>query len=467
MNKNSVFLLFFWSLAFSFLSFMPGLAQQNSEQSTPVFSSVKKPIELIYPREYQVSTAKKWTLEEVIQRALDANPEVVSARKAIEQQEGIKMQFKARLYPHGGLVYRAQREQSSLLMFLPTVPTYPLTRTSWLGAVQIKQTILNVGAVKEARQQKELLERAVWLSMDVALKTVAQVKEAFYLTLFRQEVVEIREELTEASHAIAEYTKKMAKEGEVPEYQALVAQAEYSTALGDLAQAKAAYVKSREGLRMLLNLPSSNENDPLYLVGQAELPAFDVPYEEALKVALQKRTDLNAALHSLSAAHAAVAAAQSSYYPTLDAVLQYENISNVYILYPKWGWTAGVQGQWNFFDIMENNGRIKTQKALENIAQVKVNQLKIDIPAQLRELYQQIKKAKEAVAFQESAVNDAEKGFNQAKKLFEGGETSWVQAVTARQALLKAKLAFAEATYNYKAALAQLEYAVGGQLPAQ
>ncbi|WP_134440689.1 TolC family protein [Methylacidiphilum caldifontis] len=463
------FPLFFLLVSlFSFLTLLDiqgaSTDPQNADPSTPVFYSIKKPIELIYPKQLQVSTTKKWSLEEVIQRALDANPEVVSARKAIEQQEGIKMQFKARLYPHGGLVYRAQREQSSLLMYLPTIETYPLTRTSWLGAVQIKQTILNVGAVKETRQQKEILEKVIWQSMDVALRTVAQAKEAFYYTLFRQEVVEIREELTEASRAIAEYTQKMFKEGEIPEFQALSAQAEYSTSLGDLAQARSAYVKAREQLRMILNMPSSQENDPLYLAGQNDLPSFEVPYDEALKIALQKRTDLNEALHSLSAAHAAVAAAQSSYYPTLDALLQYENISNVYILYPKWGWTAGVQGQWNFFDIMENNGRIKTQKALENIAQVKVSQLKVD---QLRELYQQIKRSKEAVAFQQTAVNDAERAFNQARKLFESGETNWVQAVTARQALLKAKLANAEARFNYNAALARLEYAVGGQLPAQ
>ncbi|QDQ42906.1 TolC family protein [Methylacidiphilum kamchatkense] len=464
--------IFVFSQFFFFFFVLTLLAQQTSNQlsqssSPALFYSVKKPVELIYPKQLSVNRQKTWTLEEVIQRALDANPEVVAARKAIEQQEGIKMQFKAKLYPHGGLVYRAQREQSSLLMFLPTIEAYPLTRTSWLGAVQIKQTILNVESVKLARQQKELVEKAIWQAMDMALKTTAQVKEAFYLTLFRQEVVDIREELTEASKAIADYTMKMYKAGELPQYQALSAQAEYSTAQGDLAQARYQYVKAREQLRMILNLPSGSENDPLYLSGESKIVPFDVPYEEALKIALQKRTDLNAALHGLYAAHAAVAAAQASYYPNLDALLQYENISNVYILYPKWGWTAGVQGQWNFFDIMENNGKIKAQKALEDIAQVKVTQLKVDIPAELRELYQQLKRSKESFAFQENAVNDAEKGFYQARRLFESGETNWVQAVLARQALLKAKIGYAEAKYNYNAALARLEYAVGGQLPRE
>ncbi|KIE57730.1 heavy metal RND transporter, partial [Methylacidiphilum kamchatkense Kam1] len=106
-------------------------------------------------------------------------------------------------------------------------------------------------------------------------------------------------------------------------------------------------------------------------------------------------------------------------------------------------------------------------KALEDIAQVKVTQLKVDIPAELRELYQQLKRSKESFAFQENAVNDAEKGFYQARRLFESGETNWVQAVLARQALLKAKIGYAEAKYNYNAALARLEYAVGGQLPRE
>ncbi|CCG92429.1 hypothetical protein MFUM_690078 [Methylacidiphilum fumariolicum SolV] len=38
---------------------------------------------------------------------------------------------------------------------------------------------------------------------------------------------------------------------------------------------------------------------------------------------------------------------------------------------------------------------------------------------------------------------------------------------SARQALLKAKIGYLEAKYNYNAALARLEYAVGGQLPRE
>lgn len=437
---------------------------QGPALSAPqLLSSIRSPKRLSLPQ--MDSTLEQWDLEKAVQRALDANPDVTAARKAIEEQQGVKMEFKAKLYPRGGLVYNFQREQSSLLMFLPTVPVYPLTRTSWFGAIQIRQTLLNLSAVKEARQQKELLERAIWSSMDVALKTVAKTKQAFYLTLYRSEVVRIREELLEVSRLIMQSSRRLAESGEIPNYQALTAESEYRTAQADLFQARSQMIQAQEQLRMLLNLPSTSEKDPLPLKEELELLPFDVPFEEALKIALEKRTDLNAARYALRAADASVAAAKASYYPNVDLLLQYETINDIYVLYPKFGWTAGAQGQWGLFNIMENEGKIRQKQAQKNIAEIRLQQLQMDIPAQLRQYYAQFKKAKEAVASQELSVKAAEQGLNQAVNLFKSGESGWVQAVTARQALLKARLGFLEALYNYNTALADLEYAVGGQFP--
>ncbi|MDD2676887.1 MAG: TolC family protein [Methylacidiphilaceae bacterium] len=439
------------------------LLPQAEGASGAWFSTGRSPLPIVPPATYPGQPA--WTLESAVQRALDANPDVVAARKEIEQQEGIKLQYKARLLPHGGLNYRYQDEQNSLLMFLPTIPVYPLTTMSWLGSVGIQQTILNVSVVKEARQQRFLLERSVWLALDAALRTTAKVKQAFAQLLYRRNVVAIREELLEASRLIAESVGKQARAGEIPPFQALSSAAEFETAKAELAQAREQSIEAQEQLRMLLNLPSRTEQEGLPVLGDLELSPFDVPYEEALRLALTKKTDLQAAHAAVRAADASVAAAKASFFPTVDGFAQYEVINNVYLNFPQNGWLGGAQGQWALFNIVENNGKIEAQKAARQVAEVRRTQIEMEIPAQLRALYQQLERAREAALAQRRSTEDASKGLDQAVRLFQSGETNWVQSVTARQALLRARIGLEDQKFRYAYALAQIEYAVGGQLP--
>jgi outer membrane protein TolC len=126
------------------------------------------------------------------------------------------------------------------------------------------------------------------------------------------------------------------------------------------------------------------------------------------------------------------------------------------------GWTIGASGSWSLFDGGESRGRRRAALAERRIAEVKLDDLELQIGSRLRELYQALAQTRKSVDAQESGRQFAARAFQVARRLYENGQTSLEKVLQAQMISRQAENRYLDAVFRYNATVAQIEQAIGG-----
>ena len=361
-----------------------------------------------------------------------------------------------------GLTDRPTSEQD-----LPANQQTQVATASYYGRVEIRQTIFDGGSAwNDAGRGKFSRDRRVWLARDMALRTVTKVEQAYDALLYYQAAGKLYERTTAARNRLLEITRQRNVAGDVPPFQVLRAQTELQSAQTDEVESVSQQTSATESFRQTLFIPQSDKtkNDPIRLTEETLEPRkFDVPFEEAIRLARAKRYDIEAARSALAGAKAAVRSAYGDFFPKIDAYANYQIRSSYFtadIDQKLEGWTVGVQGSWNIFDSFGTVGKIQTARSDERTALIQANQLDYNLVSEMKSLYGTLDHAHAAIASQKAAVEFGEKGYNQAERSYELGQASFEDLLGAEVAWRRASLGYLQAVYQNNTTVAQLEYAV-------
>lgn len=415
-----------------------------------------------------------WTLERAINRALEANPDLLSAKYEFERQEGARLQMVARLLPQVTGSGSVNQRQRSLVDYDPhrLDRDHPVTSLQTGIAiygydfrVEVRQTVFDGLSSWSAAKRQRLLSQQAFLVLESAVsRTVSSVRQGFDAIQLRTAVVEAERRRLDEYAQLVDMTERKQKAGDIPEFELLRAQAEMEGARADLAEAMRALAQADQSFRRLLQIPET-PGVALKLEGHFEPRPFDLPLEDAISTARLHRPDLEAASLAVKAARAGEKAEIGSMLPKFDVFASYDTRSSYYNSGLELsGWSYGAVGQWNIFEGGASRGRRMALRADRRNAEVKLAEAEHGVVSKLHELYEGLHQARVAMEAQRKSVDMSERAWRDARRLYEVGQASLEQVLEASMTRRRAESRLGEAIYNYNATVAEIEFAVGGQV---
>jgi outer membrane protein len=424
-----------------------------------------------------LNPVKEWTLQAAIDRALEASPDLLQARVSVERQIGQRLVFTAALLPRitatGSYAYRTSGliDRSPGEELVPPSNRTSIAQASYDMNIEIRYLAFNgFGNFADARGGRLAQERAVWQLEDTAYRTVALVRQAYYAVLLRRKLQEVQQEALSLVRRQLDISEKRFAAGEIAEFDTLRVRTEIASAEADAAEALDNASASAQVFNRLLQLPDSGANRPapLALAGDLKPVPFDLPFEQAVERARNKRNDLIAARLQIDIADAGVTSAIARFLPTLE-IYANEGLRSSYFSsgFDRHlsGATAGVSAQWAIFDGLANAGRLRSARADRATAKIQLSQLEQTLTSTLRDLYSSVERGRSLIASQTSAAGYARKSLEQAQRLYQLGGAQLDDVLNSRLALTRAEVALQQAIFNYNTAVAQAEYAASLQKP--
>ena len=412
-----------------------------------------------------------WTLEKALNRAMDENPEILSARNALDRQEGVYMQVRAGLYPKLAITGAASQRDKALLDRSPvTDPFVPSEQTaiadkSYSLMLQINFLIYDGRSIRNQTEVQRLLKKKLYYdAQGTAYRVAALVEQAFDSLLYRKNVLQVFGNTVDTFEKLLGQTSRRYDLGEVPELDELRVQTELMNARADSARAQSNLTNSEQYFRRILNLPEIIDARTGIPTGEGIVrKTFIVPFREAREMALDNRSDLLAARAQIEAAEAGVRAAVSEFQPKISGFADYRvNSSYFNQNITLDGWMVGISGTWNIFDAGANLGRLKANQAALRRSQMDADNLQYEIGSRLLELYSQLDQSESVITAQESSVSYGLRSVEQAQRMYEIGEATVDDVLNAELGLRRSQIKLQEAIFDNNVSVAQIQYLIGG-----
>ena len=187
----------------------------------------------------------------------------------------------------------------------------------------------------------------------------------------------------------------------------------------------------------------------------------ELAYEDAERMAFQKRPDLLSIQKQKESAQDSVKAAQRSHYPTLSGTANYTYVGSDFPL--DHGWTAGVNMVFPLF-----TGFVTSYQAAEaeaNLAVLMANErsLKQKIILELKQGFLALRESAQRIRSTETAIKQAKENLELATERYSSGLAIAVELTDAVVSYTNAQMANSAAYYDHKIAQAQIIKAIGGE----
>jgi outer membrane protein TolC len=253
----------------------------------------------------------------------------------------------------------------------------------------------------------------------------------------------------------------------VPKFDVLRAEVQVANAKPRVSRARNSWRIAKNNLATLLgyDLPTNIwENIPLQLSGRLAREPFDADLPQALAQAIENRPELAIVRHSRELAREEIVQAKSGYKPSIQLFGGYEGRDVSFkddLGITMDGWVAGAQANWNLFDGLNTQGKVREARAREEQADVDEADTARRIELEVRTAYSSFVEAREVLEATEKVVEQAEEAVRLATSRYGAGTGTQLDVLAAETSLTEARTIQNEALRDYAVALAQLERAIG------
>lgn len=384
--------------------------------------------------------AASLTLEQAVQRVMDANYALSSARYAADSSEGIVLQARARPNPVLGI----EVEDTSRKATRNTTTTLSLPielggkRDARVAAAELARD----AARQEARQ----------VQADVRARAVA----AFFEVLVAQERTALSAKTVDIARAAYRIADKRVEAGRAPPLEADRARVELANAELERDEAASLLDLARQSLSALWGSPV-----PRFAKAEGNIAApANRPGLDDLSAALEKSPALQAARLESERSRAQVAVERSKRYPDIEVsasvIRNNEQGRNQMML--------GVSIPLPLFD--RNQGNVYEASMLAYKSRDDYLGLKVRLQAQLQRAASQFDIARNAALRLESEIlPGADTAYTRAERGFEAGKFGFIEVLDAQRALFQARARYLSALSDAYQALAQIDRILGQDSP--
>lgn len=406
------------------------------------------------------------TLKDALSRALRTNLGLLVSDSANETARGQRLQTLSALLPQLSAGATEQVEQSSLKTIgfdfhfpgvnIPTILgpfhfTDVRAYASW--------SVFDGVARKNFRASEEN-KRAAQLSVMDARDLVVQAAANAYLQIIADasRVVAITSQV-ETAQAIYTRTDDQMKAGTAAAIDVLRSQVELKQQQQRLLAQQNQFEKDKLALGRVIGLPDGQDFNVTDSAPFAPLTAMT--QDEALRTALQQRSDYQSYQARVRAAEDAVKAAQAERLPTAGINADYGDVGGT-LASSHGTFTFTASAKINIYDGKRIEGDIVQAKAALKQRQDETSDLAAQILYQVRTAFLDIRTAADQVTVAQDNLDLANQTLAQARDRFAAGVTDNIEVVQAQESVASANDSLILALYAHNIAKVGLARAVGG-----
>jgi outer membrane protein TolC len=424
--------------------------------------------------------ARKLTINDAVQIALQKNPQIITAIQSIRQASGNYITIRAGLLPHVGVAAPAtaylwqqeslingQRPPSSAASALSNILNPSVDNQSW--EIQFQGTQLLFDGWKTPANTK-----AAKLSEDIAYYTLRQTIDATIATVIEQfyQVVLDRALVIANQQQVALYQTQVSDQqsrydaGTVPRFNVLQAQVQLANAQPPLIQAKNNLRIALFTLVTTIGLDYPNIQNieiPFDVLGDLAYTPRKIDSNASIHTALLRNPQLKAERENILVAAAQITAAIAGWLPTINANGGYQIENYQYdptLTQTVQGWFFGASGSWSIFDGLATYGNVKQAKATMMSYKTAYDNGVRQVILTVQQAISNLQEASETIESQKATVEQAVEALRLARERLDAGAGVQLDVINAQVQLLQAQTAVLNAYYSYIQSLAQYDQAL-------
>lgn len=397
------------------------------------------------------------TLDDAIAIALNKNKDIQKAREYRNLVLGRYMEERAAALPQlviTGGISRSYDETAKLLSGLPR-------QENRVADVELSQALFTWGqvgaAIRAATYGIATADDQLRLFRQAAIRDVSA---SFYDILLAKELNGIALlNLRQKENHLDEARKKHAV-GVATDYDVLAAEVAVQNARPAVIKTQNLILTAKENLRFLLSLGSQD----VEVKGSLNIVVESAkPYEEALRIAVEKRPELADVRNRIGLAQELVKVAKAGDKPRLDlkASSGWHDIRLNGTGVEGKAWSAGIYLSFPVFDGFRTQGKIAQAKSNVNSLRIDEAKLLDSVSLQVREAGNAVSESGEIMKALSGTVAQAEKLLYMAEKGFEYGVKTRLDVEDAQLNLTQARANFAQASRDHLVARLTMEWAMG------
>jgi outer membrane protein TolC len=428
---------------------------------------------LIFLPIYLLAQKNVLTLEDAIKIALENSNQVKLSQLEILKSDEKLVEARSALIPRISALGSYSRYLKKPVLFLP--PDSPFGRltggvieigfdNSYLSAISVQMPLFSwniYAGIRSALKGKSLAEQAY---KSVTLKTIADVKKAFYGALLARENYKITKMRVDLAQDNLKNVEKMYRQGIASEYDYISAQVQYQNLLPLLIQAENNLELAKNALKLVLGI---DVKEDIEIEGEMKVDSLiGVDYATSLKDLYEKNPDLKQAELQVELSREIVSLEVSGHLPSLFLTgnLQYQAQANDFN-FNQYRWIRttfiGLQIQIPIFNGFGTRARVDQAQASLQQAIERLNFTKQALENELKNTIYRIEQSGRRIESQKRAVELAELGYKIARKRFESGVGTQLEVSNAEVNLAQARLNYLQAIYDYLIAMSDLEKLTG------
>lgn len=413
----------------------------------------------------------KLSLQESINIALEQSTFVKSAQESLRSADYERKAALTEFFPKFGTYYTYTRYNEPPHMKTPAGDPYYYPTDTPLGRrnryqwnTYLTQPIFTGGAIASSYDIASLEKQRAGQNLAAAEHDIIlQVKEAYFNILKAEKIRLVAEDalVQVKSHlddALAFYQEQM-----IPRNDLLEAEVRHAQAKQDLIHyqntERIARAHFNTVLRRDINTPVAVEN---ILTEPTEVFSID----DCLKEAQQQRPELREAELHVAQKEKAVRFEQSSYFPQISLVADYQKMGDQIDLggnpyEDSESWTISGVLKWEFWEWGKKHYRISARRAEVQQARERKKKIDDDIAFEVKQSWLRLDEARSNIAVARTALEQSTENLRLNRERFREQMANTTDVLDAQTLMTEAFTNYYNALSNYHIALSRLEYAMG------
>jgi outer membrane protein TolC len=406
-----------------------------------------------------------FALPDAIAFALQYNPRLRSVRATVERARGQEQVAFAPFLPQLDFLGQYGTVSSNLgpgspgyAGFLRAANDEPHSYQE--SELALQWTLYDFGRTGGRYRQAVARERITELQLERAAQAVEfDVAAAYLEVLLARASRRVQEDAVRRARAFLDDAEARRKGGVALKEDVLRAEVQ-------LSESREALVLAREGefnaVARLNNTMGRNAALPLEVVDLEMQPPLPGPLADLLEEAATLRPEIGVARQAVAAAQAGLETARGDFLPRVFVRASVGNTSGQNV---ETGWQegAGLHLEAPLYAGGRHRGELRSAEADIEAALADAKFILDAISLQVNLAYRGVEAARERIDLARTAVVQAAENLRLVRVRYRNGNATPTDIVDGEAALTRSQQRFFSASYTYLAALARLDYALGGQ----
>ncbi len=403
------------------------------------------------------------SLDQSILYAKKFNPRLRALRARVKQaRAGKQIAFSAFL-PEAMFSYRAVWGSDKFA--LPTDPSllgnmaYGETAESFRSAeLNVQWVMWDFGQTPGRYEQARAALKIAELQYDRGIQTVVFNTTSAYFNLLQKKALRrVAQKSVVRANSLLRDAKNFHAQGTAVKNDVLQAEVLLAEMQLVLVRTRTAEIIALASLNRVMGMHVSSHTE---IADVANRPEFSRSLETCLQQAVDFRDEFRSVLNAIKSSQWGLAASKARFLPRIiaggtGARHGGQPSSETYLL------AGGIKIELPLFEGTKRFGDLEKKRAEVEETRARAEELADGIAFEVIAAYAGIQEAIEGISYANTALKRGEENLKVLRQMFDQGIATATDVVVAQWALLRAEEAYYRSLYQYRVALAQLEYAVG------